>query len=49
MCGRRSTMTPLESGKGHAVANDEVYEKLHRRFTEMEVPRCPCCGGTDTA
>ena len=42
-------MRPLDAGKGHAVANDDVYEKLHRRFTEMKVPRCTCCGGTDTA
>ena len=26
-----------------------AYEELHRRFTEMEVPRCTCCGGGDTA
>ncbi|MEN9666060.1 MAG: hypothetical protein RLZZ326_2423 [Planctomycetota bacterium] len=31
------------------MASDDVYEKLHRRFTEMEVPRCTFCGGTDTA
>ena len=26
-----------------------AYEELHRRFTEMKVPRCTCCGGGDTA
>jgi hypothetical protein len=26
-----------------------AYDEILRRFTEMDVPRCPCCGGADTA
>lgn len=31
------------------MTHNDHYERLHLRFTEMEVPRCTFCGGTDTA
>ena len=31
------------------MTHNDHYERLHLRFTEMEVPRCTCCGGSDTA
>jgi hypothetical protein len=33
--------------KGHDL--DDTYTRLLKKFTEMDVPKCPLCRATDTA